>query len=737
MWAARSVTAGRLVCDTYLLAKEHIKESNYELGNLSKKILSTDRVAFEIENLPRCFDNTLDIMAVCRHTLGDAILSLRIAWKIQVLPLTKQLTNLAGNLWAHSLQNKRAERNEYLLVHEFHRKKFIVPDKTFNKRPQHHDLFDGEEGEPQAGPGKSKAAYAGGLVLEPKVGLYDKLVVLLDFNSLYPSIIREFNICFTTVDRGSDDNPDFMPELPARGGREGILPSVITRLVESRKAVKNMLKNEKDSGKQLMLDIRQKALKLTANSMYGCLGFSNSRFYAKPVAALITLTGRKNLQATVDLVQQQMRLDVVYGDTDSIFVHTGKSDYKEAIEVGRSIAKEVNKRYAKLEIDIDGVFKKLLLLKKKKYAAVKILDWENQKFEPEYKGLDIVRRDWSILSKKTGEQILREILLSDLTKEEVAEWLQGMLKDLAGKMDRREISIEDYCITKGLTKLPHEYPDAKNQPHVLVAKRLIEKGQMVRAGNEIQYVIVEGDASVPERARSLAEAKKENLSVDVVWYKAQQIHPPISRLVCPTEIIDSALIAECLGLDGAKFTRDEEDAKVQDEDAAIELAADVDVEERYSNLKQKFRVQFSCYNCADKYSVAQLVKCANCPKCQSPWFDAFAKNFLRLTIRDLQAQAYAGVLLCDDDSCGKSTRHPMTAGAGNRCPQPECTGKLHPEISPALLHQHVCFLRDLCSKYRPGVAVVAEGFVDLSAYDVIDKAVLFRRFKMPPLVRSG
>ena len=105
-------------------------------------------------------------------------------FRLEMLPLTKQLTNLGGNLWSKTLSGGRAERIEYLLLHEFHRRKYIVPDKIYKKKG------NGKRG---------KSKYAGGLVLEPKKGLYDKYVLLLDFNSLYPSIIQEYNICFTTV----------------------------------------------------------------------------------------------------------------------------------------------------------------------------------------------------------------------------------------------------------------------------------------------------------------------------------------------------------------------------------------------------------------------------------------------------------------------------------------------------------------------------------------------------------
>lgn len=144
---------------------------------------------------------------------------------------------------------------------------------------------------------RRKPAYAGGLVLEPKRGFYDRFVVLLDFNSLYPSIIQEFNICFTTIDHASC-SPDLEDlshlQLPDPSEPPGILPSEIRVLVERRRSVKQLMKGvQPTSEAYLQYDIRQKALKLTANSMYGCLGFANSRFYAKPLAALVTSKGRE------------------------------------------------------------------------------------------------------------------------------------------------------------------------------------------------------------------------------------------------------------------------------------------------------------------------------------------------------------------------------------------------------------------------------------------------------------
>lgn len=171
----------------------------------------------------------------------DAWLSMELMFHLSVLPLTRQLTNISGNLWGRTLQvslsikhdclwislaqyklskygffgssqGARAQRVEYLLLHAFHAKKYIVPDKfsshskeaKMTKRRMNNgsedknvDELDIDEANIESdfanydhGKGKKGPAYSGGLVLEPKRGLYDKYVLLLDFNSLYPSIIQ-------------------------------------------------------------------------------------------------------------------------------------------------------------------------------------------------------------------------------------------------------------------------------------------------------------------------------------------------------------------------------------------------------------------------------------------------------------------------------------------------------------------------------------------------------------------
>ncbi|CAJ1326856.1 unnamed protein product [Effrenium voratum] len=247
-WVGSKLVAGRLVCDVMLQSKDLLpKMGCYDLPNLAREQLGAELKIVEPEAIASYYSSARDLETLVQLKLRGSELVAQLTQALQILPLTRQLTNLAGNLWNASLQNKRAERNELLLCHEFHRKKFVLPDKenATQKKKRMHEGFGLEEDEDVPAQGKRKAAYSGGLVLEPKAGLYDDFVMLLDFNSLYPSIIQEHNICFTTVDRPDENEvakaaneaqllaqthaPDAMAE-------EGILPQVakVAGLTDSR-----------------------------------------------------------------------------------------------------------------------------------------------------------------------------------------------------------------------------------------------------------------------------------------------------------------------------------------------------------------------------------------------------------------------------------------------------------------------------------------------------------------------
>jgi DNA polymerase alpha subunit A len=202
VYAERQIIAGRLLCDLANDAGKSVmyKCQSWSLTEMCSLYLGGEKRR-DVDNdaaLKTWATEKTGLMDYLTHIEADTYYIAALALRTQMLPLTKVLTNLAGNSWARTLTGTRAERNEYILLHEFYRNKYICPDKQSFKAKVKVE----EENEEEAGAESSKKdKFKGGLVFEPKKGLFDNFVLVMDFNSLYPSIIQEYNICFTTVER--------------------------------------------------------------------------------------------------------------------------------------------------------------------------------------------------------------------------------------------------------------------------------------------------------------------------------------------------------------------------------------------------------------------------------------------------------------------------------------------------------------------------------------------------------
>uniref|UniRef100_H2QYF2 DNA polymerase n=1 Tax=Pan troglodytes TaxID=9598 RepID=H2QYF2_PANTR len=704
----RNATCGRMICDVEISAKELIRCKSYHLSELVQQILKTERVVIPMENIQNMYSESSQLLYLLEHTWKDAKFILQIMCELNVLPLALQITNIAGNIMSRTLMGGRSERNEFLLLHAFYENNYIVPDKQIFRKPQQKlgdedEEIDGDTNKYKKG--RKKAAYAGGLVLDPKVGFYDKFILLLDFNSLYPSIIQEFNICFTTVQRVAseaqkvteDGEQEQIPELPDPSLEMGILPREIRKLVERRKQVKQLMKQQ-DLNPDLILqyDIRQKALKLTANSMYGCLGFSYSRFYAKPLAALVTYKGR------------EMNLEVIYGDTDSIMINTNSTNLEEVFKLGNKVKSEVNKLYKLLEIDIDGVFKSLLLLKKKKYAALVVEPTSDGNYvtKQELKGLDIVRRDWCDLAKDTGNFVIGQIL-SDQSRDTIVENIQKRLIEIGENVLNGSVPVSQFEINKALTKDPQDYPDKKSLPHVHVALWINSQGgRKVKAGDTVSYVICQDGSNLTASQRAYAPEqlqKQDNLTIDTQYYLAQQIHPVVARICEPIDGIDAVLIATWLGLDPTQF-RVHHYHKDEENDALLGGPAQLTDEEKYRDCE---RFKCPCPTCGTENIYdnvfdgsgtdmePSLYRCSNIDCKASPLtFTVQLSNKLIMDIRRFIKKYYDGWLICEEPTCRNRTRHlPLQfSRTGPLCPA--CMkATLQPEYSDKSLYTQLCFYR--------------------------------------------
>ncbi|KAH7920526.1 hypothetical protein BV22DRAFT_1073766 [Leucogyrophana mollusca] len=702
---------GRLLCDLASDgARSMISSTTWSLTEMCKTHLKSDRQDIDPDDTASYFDGSVSspdlLMTFVRHCELDAHYQMAIASKVQILPLTRQLTNLAGNAWNKTLNGGRAERNEYILLHEFHRLKYICPDKTFGKKTPKPEP-DADEGDAEgagagAGGGKSAKAkrdkYKGGLVFEPKRGLWDKYILVMDFNSLYPSIIQEYNIDFTTLTRTIlQEVDDKIPEPPPPEVPQGVLPRLIATLVSRRRQVKSLMKDRSVShAKLLQYDIKQQALKLTANSMYGCLGFEYSRFYARPLAALTTFKGREILTHTRELAEH-MSLDVVYGDTDSVFVNSNVTELSEALKISADFKKAVNDRYKLLEIDLDGVFARLLLLQKKKYAAIKVED--GTRTSTEVKGLDMKRREYCALSKNVSQYVLEQILSGEAT-EIVVERIHEYLFTIGENVRGGKVKLDDFIVYKRLGKNPEDYPDAKSQPHVQVALRLKAKGGSARGGDVIPYVfcITPGEESAKsaqaDRAKHPDEFKKAapgELTLDHEHYLANQVLPPIERLCEPIEGTDRARLAECLGLDPGRYRTS--NGGTEAGSALTSLDSQVSDAERYRDASP-FLVR--CRGCQgemafspiwERDSSVLLSSGPTCPACNTPMGIASLQTQLEVQIRACVARYYEGWIECDDATCGNRTR--SMGVYGRRCVQEGCRGTVRFEYGDAELYNQL------------------------------------------------
>ncbi|KAI0272419.1 hypothetical protein BC834DRAFT_921889 [Gloeopeniophorella convolvens] len=690
---------GRLLCDLASDgAKSMISSTTWSLTEMCGTHLKNVRQDIDAEDTASYFDDGVStpdrLITFVQHCELDAHYQMAIASKVQILPLTRQLTNLAGNSWNKTLNGGRAERNEYILLHEFHRLKYICPDKQWGKKAAPAKVEqdeDGEGGETKTSKGR-RDKYKGGLVFEPKRGLWDKFILVMDFNSLYPSIIQEYNIDFTTVDR-QDSDDDKIPEPPSSGVPQGVLPRLIATLVSRRRQVKGLMKDRSlPHAKLLQYDIKQQALKLTANSMYGCLGFEYSRFYAKPLAALTTFKGREILTHTRELAES-LQLDVVYGDTDSVFVNSNVTELSEALKISAELKKAVNDRYKLLEIDLDGVFQRLLLLQKKKYAAIKVED--GFRTSTEVKGLDMKRREFCALSKTVSQYVLDQILSGEATEivvERIHEYLTTMGEDVrSGK-----IKLDEFIIHKRLGKSPEDYPDAKSQPHVQVALKMKARNLAARAGDVIPYIFCVGDeeqaghTAQAERAKHPDELRKagSEVKIDYEYYLVHQILPPIERLCDPIEGTDRSRLAECLGLDPGRY-RTHTITEAEGRHFGT-LESQLPDSERFKDAAP-FVVR--CRACGGSVNFAPIsnraeslvkAKGATCPMCDQSLGTASLQVQLECQIREHINRYYEGWTVCDDPTCGNRAR--MMGVYGRRCLKDWCRGVVSFEYSDAMLY---------------------------------------------------
>lgn len=480
--------------DLYPVSRRLLTLTNYTLEAVYQDLTGEEKRKIKGELISHYWDRGGDhLRELLEYSREDAEAALAIGEKF--LPLQYALSRIVGQTPFDVSRASTSALVDWLLLREAHKKGEIAPN------PPH-----GQEYQTRA-----SRSYEGAYVLEPKKGLHENLVQL-DFRSLYPSIIITHNIDPLTLGCSCCTNTS-----PAGYtfclNRKGFIPEILKLLLEERSQIKDRMKSA-DPEEERALFVHQWALKILANSFYGYMGYPRARWYSLECAESTTAWGRMYLKQMVDLASKE-KLEVIYGDTDSVFLKMPDKNVDKAL----SFLKKVNSQLPDpMELEFEGFYPRGLFVTKKKYA---LMD-EKENFIT--KGLEIVRRDWADIAKKTQQKIL-EILLREGDPEKAAQ----IILQVTHTLKAGEVPVEDLVIYTRLTMPLSQYKQLA--PHVLIAQKLKEQGKDVGMGSTIAYVVKEGKGLVRDRAVPYEDFEQGDYPYDAQYYIENQVLPAVMRLM--------------------------------------------------------------------------------------------------------------------------------------------------------------------------------------------------------------
>ena len=487
--------AGRLIIDGIeALRSATWSFPSFSLENVAQTLLGEGKDIStpyqRMDEIDRLFAE--DKPALARYNLKDCELVTRIFAHTELLPFLLERASVTGLPADRSGGSVAAFTHLYMPL--MHRQGFVAPN--LGERP------------PEASPG--------GFVMNSQPGLYDSVLVL-DYKSLYPSIIRTFLIDPLGLVEGLRETDTSATVEGFRGARfsrtRHCLPAIVARVAESREQAK------REHNKPL-----SQALKIIMNAFYGVLGSSGCRFFDPRLASSITLRGHQIMHKTRELIEAQGHV-VIYGDTDSTFVWLGREHSEEdAGRIGRGLVQRVNDWWREelqrefgltsaLELQYETHFRRFLMPtirgaeegSKKRYAGL-------MGEQMVYKGLESVRTDWSPLAQQFQQELYRRIFVGEpyqaYVLDYVARTLNGEQDDLLVYRKRLRRPLADY--------------ERNVPPHVRAARLAdaynSEQGrpQQYQRGGSISYLIT---LAGPQPLEALSSP------IDYDHYLTRQLQP--------------------------------------------------------------------------------------------------------------------------------------------------------------------------------------------------------------------
>ena len=399
------------------------------------------------------------------------------------------------------------------------------------------------------------------LVMEPQSAFYNSPLLVLDFQSLYPSVMIAYNYCYSTflgrITNWRGMNKMGFTEYKRQQGllallqdyiniapngmmyvkteiRKSLLAKMLTEILETRVMVKSGMKKDKDDKTlQQLLNNRQLALKLLANVTYGYTSASFSgRMPCSEIADSIVQTGRETLERAIAYIHSVERwgAEVVYGDTDSLFVYLKGRTRDQAFDIGNEIAKaitDMNPRPIKLKFE--KVYHPCVLLAKKRYVGYKYESKDQAQPEFDAKGIETVRRDGTPAEQKIEEKVLK-MLFETADLSQIKRYFQTQCE----KIMRGNVSIQDFSFAREVRLGTYSDKGPPPAGALISTRKMLEDARAEpQYGERVPYVVITGAPGARLIDRCVApEDLLENphWRLDAQYYISKNLIPPLERI---------------------------------------------------------------------------------------------------------------------------------------------------------------------------------------------------------------
>jgi DNA polymerase elongation subunit (family B) len=507
----RLQVSGRVFIDMMLFFRR-MKLDKYSLDFVSKKYLGVGKMDMDYEVMWGHFlsRNKKGLTKAAEYCVYDSVLTLELFDKFvmwtDVCEMSRAMRCSIEDIYTRGEQLKILNQ----VIYKCHQRGVVMERRNVR-------LTGDTDG------------YKGAYVLEPKKGIFVGCTVL-DFQSLYPSVLISYNLCPSTYISPPDRCKDINIIQSSEGKRHmfrkspiGILPDLAKTLLDERYKVKaEMAQN----GYDLVLDKRQNALKICANSIYGITGFQSNKYMGHvQTAESITSTGRKLLETTVEKIGNMFHKDVtvVYGDTDSCMLyHNGCTNRKKNMETANRIVDAINKELpTPLKLLVEKYYEKMAFLSKKRY-----LMYDGNKVSS--KGVASSRRNYCTFTRDLYTKTVEYLLSSSDSPEDI---LYFVIENIMELMDGK-VEMEKLIMTKS-TKPVESYKNT-NVPHVYMLRRLLSGGDSWEMGNRLEYLFVDIGRKAKlqgERLYTPEEVTKLDLPIDYLYYLEKQVVTVMDELL--------------------------------------------------------------------------------------------------------------------------------------------------------------------------------------------------------------